>query len=508
MKIKNKIMFLIICASLNTFAQEPILTKKQMYKDFDQLVKIIEDCNVQLPVRKAVTGFDNLAEIKKLRKGIDTVTCDEGFKQLLKKGLTYVFDIHSSIDYNVYNFDNIVEIDTASIRRQYNEYYSMENIRNIEYNFFIKYFPISPTYYNGEYYFSSSTKYINKSNIEDTILFNDSKVKFINKEHYSDHVIKNISNYYYSDNRFDFKNNKYYSHASLIPNNSVITIEQNGKIKEIDLKEYKMLSVGSFIDNIYDDIKKRESKENNGVSYFNRDSILYIYLNNMYEGEFLVNLKDTCKDKVINKIVIDVRENKGGSDKIWMDLLTLIIADSIPFTKNIVCFDNDLTREKLDFYKEYLSKTNINWITKKTLLTISDNSYLVADSNSLNYKGKIYILQNENVYSAAHSLTSYAKQVDNIISVGTPTGLMAGFGLVAPLFQLQNSKFTFRLTCFIDITNVSQVKDIYQDFPEVQVELSLDEYFRYYNDKEIYDTKSEEYLYKYDSMFKKILELK
>ena len=104
-----------------------------------------------------------------------------------------------------------------------------------------------------------------------------------------------------------------------------------------------MIGRKAVIDNIYDDIKKRESKENNGVSYFNRDSILYIYLNNMYEGEFLVNLKDTCKDKVINKIVIDVRENKGGSDKIWMDLLTLIIADSIPFTKNIVCFDNDLT---------------------------------------------------------------------------------------------------------------------------------------------------------------------
>ena len=50
-----------------------------MYKDFDQLVKIIEDCNVQLPVRKAATGFDNLAEIKKLRKNIDTVTCNDGF---------------------------------------------------------------------------------------------------------------------------------------------------------------------------------------------------------------------------------------------------------------------------------------------------------------------------------------------------------------------------------------------------------------------------------------------
>ena len=60
-----------------------------MYKDFDQLVKIIEDCNVQLPVRKAVTGYDNLAEIKKLRKGIDTVTTNRGFDYILSEALNY-----------------------------------------------------------------------------------------------------------------------------------------------------------------------------------------------------------------------------------------------------------------------------------------------------------------------------------------------------------------------------------------------------------------------------------
>src|SRR5690554_6462891 len=107
-------LLIIIFVSNLSFAQEPTLTKKQMYKDFDQLVKIIEDCNVQLPVRKAVTGIDNLKEIKKLRKGIDTVTNFDGFNKLLNRAIGLVLDGHTRQDFSFYpEFENLEGIDTV-----------------------------------------------------------------------------------------------------------------------------------------------------------------------------------------------------------------------------------------------------------------------------------------------------------------------------------------------------------------------------------------------------------
>ena len=96
-------LLLLLFVSNLSFTQEATLTKKQMYKDFDQFVKIIEDCNAQLLVRKAVTGYDNLAEIKKLRKNIDTVTTNIGFQSIMITALEYIMDKHSTYSYYFYS---------------------------------------------------------------------------------------------------------------------------------------------------------------------------------------------------------------------------------------------------------------------------------------------------------------------------------------------------------------------------------------------------------------------
>ncbi|MDD2191063.1 MAG: hypothetical protein PHO12_00760, partial [Bacteroidales bacterium] len=116
MKIKNKIIFLILFVSLNTFAQELTLTKKQMNQDFGQFVKIIEYCNPQLPVRNTVTGYDNLTEIKKLRKNIDTVTTNIGFQSLMITAIEYIMDKHSIYSYYFYSgYENLDGIDTICL---------------------------------------------------------------------------------------------------------------------------------------------------------------------------------------------------------------------------------------------------------------------------------------------------------------------------------------------------------------------------------------------------------
>ena len=140
------------------------------------------------------------------------------------------------------------------------------------------------------------------------------------------------------------------------------------------------------------------------------------------------------------------------------------------------------------------------------LVTQYDPTYFAPDSNSLKFSGKIYVLQDENVFSAGHSLTSYCSHIEQLISVGEPTGLLAGFGLLSTLYQLKNSKFSFRLEPVIDVSNAKCALDVYQDFPEIIIELPFEEK-RKYLDYNWVDMQNENNLYKYDYLFKKVLEL-
>lgn len=511
MKIKNKIMFLIICASLNTFAQEPILTKKQMYKDFDQLVKIIEDCNVQLPVRKAVTGFDNLAEIKKLRKQLDTVTSKGGFQSIIGDALRNVMDDHSVWTWDYYaGYENLDGIDTNYLNIKKEK--RMERFLSKQKNEDViqTYFPIPIIYYKNSYYIIGQNKYISKDK-RDTLDIHFMKILSYNGQ--------DIHQYAKENNfatRWDYNNKSFYLTRLYLPNQGILKVEDHNKVYQINIDNYNTNTLGwggadtrsvklEGIPELKKSINYNDRKE---VEFFEKDSILFVFLQSMMvdDTSFYDKIKDVGKGKVIKKIVIDVRGNRGGSDEVWHNTLKAIIKDSIPFHIKLAYNDTKIMRNKLKEHDKATKTEKISWLGNKKYRIISDNDYLVADSNSLQYDGKIYILYNEATFSAAHSLVTYADYLDKLVSVGYPTGRMVGFGLMPSLFQLTYSKFTFRLACTMDITNCTKPIDVYHDFPEIEVFPTAEEDL--VCPISIYDTKSIEYLYKYDTWFKKVLELK
>ncbi len=493
-------LLLLLFVSNLSFAQEPVLTKKQMYKDFDQLVKIIENCNPQLPVRKAVTGFDNLAAIKKLRKNIDTVNCYDNFYSILNTTLNFVMDGHTQeVDSFMPEYDNLEGIDTFSIRKNA-EYYNSEGCKQKYWEGCRKLFPIKALYHEDNYYFVGDHYFVDKS--KDTLYIHFMKLISYNGQNLEKYVEENCMQSY------EYKRNTFYTTKGFnIPSKGLLKGEQDGKIYELNLGNYPISILCSLtnikLDSTIPTIKPSRFK-NKEVKFFDRDSILYIYLDRMNcSTEFYDKVKEVGKGKKINKVIIDVRDNPGGSDYAWHNLLTAIIKDSIPFHVKLAYCDSKMMDK---FYgKKDVKKERLKWLDNKTYRIMENNWFFVADSNSLNYDGKIYILENEKTFSAAHSLTSYANQIDKIISVGYPTGQMVGLGVLPTLFQLKYSKFTFRLITTIDITNCEKPIDVYQDFPEIEVYPTLEEHLLY--PLSGYDTKSEKYLYKYDSMFKKVLEL-
>lgn len=506
-KLTSIILFALLCTANLSFAQEQTLTKKQMYKDFDQLVKIIEDCNPQYPVRKAITGFDNFAAIKSLRKNIDTITCSNSFNRLLNRAIDLVIDLHTRQDFKFYKeFDNLDGIDTLQIKKMRENYYSPENMNKMQMDYFSKYFSVPAYSYDNNYYMLGNNHIINRKNTNDTLDIHFMRIISYNGQEFSKYVEENYKN----KDKWDYKLKKYLLPGYYnLPNKGILKVEQDGKIFEFELSDYTMAIMGNSIHFVKLDsvpFKKNNEREDKKVVYFNKDSILYIYVGSMIEDNtFYDKIKESGRGKKINKVVIDVRGNGGGSDLVWHKILKAIVRDSLPYNVRVAYNDTKLMRNKLKDYNKYTTVERLKWLDNKKLRVIGGGAYLKPDSNSLNFDGKIYILYDGGTFSAAHSLVTYAEYLDQLVSIGYPTGRMVGFGLMPSLFQLKYSKFTFRLACTMDITNCTKPIDVYHDFPEIEIQPSMEERLLYSDTK--YDTKSKEYLYKYDSMFKKVLEL-
>lgn len=67
-----------------------------MLEDFDQFYTHITSCVPHFGIRKKVTGHDIPKEIKRLRQDIDTVTCDEGFYNIISRAMLACNDAHIS----------------------------------------------------------------------------------------------------------------------------------------------------------------------------------------------------------------------------------------------------------------------------------------------------------------------------------------------------------------------------------------------------------------------------
>jgi hypothetical protein len=302
-----------------------------------------------------------------------------------------------------------------------------------------------------------------------------------------------------------------------IPFSGILRVEDRGKIIDIDLNQ----KYGVYLSNdtvFKKDIPKKsdsvEKYSNQTILYLEKDKILFIGLKSMSDPENKITeqIKEIAKDKPINKVIIDLRNNSGGSDLVWHGILKAIVADSLPYNP-VMAFKNTKRIKKLYDYPnafydiKKLDVKEFEWLPGESfLVTNFESDYIVPDSNSLNYKGKIYILQDEEVYSSGHALASYASHVEQLVSVGEPSGLFAGFGLNPALFQLKHSKFTFRLETAIDVSNATKPEDVYQNIPEVIINIPPDKKLEYKKDW-FYDRHCEKYLYMYDYLFQKVLEM-
>lgn len=183
-------------------------------------------------------------------------------------------------------------------------------------------------------------------------------------------------------------------------------------------------------------------------------------------------------------LIIDIRENSGGSDMYWQELIVspnlseaktskryYLIRQSdmtIPFIKAKFDDDSILPIEALPNFDK-INKKNLSLFSRYVL----DEETVYPSKNPNGFNGKVWVLTSHKVYSSSENFVMFCKNTDFATLVGTPTG---GDGGVADpiLFSLPNSGLIIRFSMFYGLNSDGTGNEANGTIPDITIVNSED----------------------------------
>lgn len=138
-----------------------------------------------------------------------------------------------------------------------------------------------------------------------------------------------------------------------------------------------------------------------------------------------------------NRIIFDLRDNYGGADLYWYDLVTMTSFDDYKFRVETYGHGNILAG--------YLRNNNTDFEVK-----MKDDEIVLSEEIELRSRhifdyDNIYIISNGNTGSSSDSFVKFAKQTGYATVVGTETSGSGGGGLSPLTFELPNTHLAILL---------------------------------------------------------------
>lgn len=470
-----------------------------MYDDFDTLTRNIIEVSPQALVRKKVTGFDLTAALVQLRSQIDHLHNAADFGVLVRKAITLCQDAHTSLIWEGY-----FQIEEYGISK---EAMSLLHVYDsLLRKAAVKPFNLRLKYLKGEYYTVGDFEYKNKD------FPSGLKVIECNGTNIHDYVKGLLGDV--RSMRWDFQNKRYFSENFFTGFNfkkeDSFTLrfqDRKGHLMSVNFQLSDTLAYGK--DN-YPLISFNNSADTfKTVEYFPKEQVLYIRVPRMrveYLNYYPAMIQQEGRKGLIKKVIIDIRNNPGGADNVWISILENIIAQPLNYQSVLLCNNSHIIKTKLLNATQDRNTYTVTFLDSSDYIIYHKGEVVIEpDSNTIGYKGKVYLLQDENIYSSAGSFTAVAQLASNIVSVGTGTGKLLGRGINPLVFELPNSKILYRIEPVIDFLNVKTVEDVFHDKVEIPIDLSLGDYMNRLKAKEF--LYSRDFLFRKDPVFKKILKL-
>lgn len=458
---------------------------KTYKEDAVYLLNFLEDNYPYFEVKEKTLNYNFLDSKEKFIKKISKSKNDAEFIKNVSNVMIYLQNDHSSIC-----------LDSNNSIEKFN-YWTEEYLKTL-------YVPnIKWKYIQGKYVvIKSKNKDIPKGSI----------ITKFNGKSVSDYLQNNKETYYLLK---DYKRNLYYTfdNRNVKKDNQIdnIEFEFNGRsfkgkinyelenedvIRWYDEEYFNSLKAA----NVYTDITSNEK-----TAYIKIKSFDTKYMEN---DEFIIKkfLLEKCKN--VDNIVIDIRGNPGG-DNGYGNFIISILTDKIISKYVYDCYKNTEFMEKNFFSKIDYDMTKQEEIDKSQL---PKNSYNLDDfrifkqpeiimphEDSIKFKGNIYVLVDDSVYSASEHFINIVKKTKFAKIVGITTG-GDGVGVTPISTMLPNSKIPIQISHSFGINSDGTVNEEVHTEPDLYIEQDFDDYIEFLNSglNEIERSK-------YDTVYTKIM---
>ncbi|WP_454053019.1 S41 family peptidase [Clostridium sp. Marseille-Q7071] len=195
---------------------------------------------------------------------------------------------------------------------------------------------------------------------------------------------------------------------------------------------------------------------------------------------FLESIKD------YKGLIIDIRGNGGGDTRYWNDnIVPILINNPVQYTNYSTFRGGDFTEAfvKSRYGVGYKKLQPISDITGGKLKNIPpelsedfkyyDESIIPLNpKNSIGFNGKIYLLIDSGVFSAAEAFSVFAKSTGFATLVGETTG-GDGIGSDPAVCTLPNSGYVFRFTKEMGLTSDGTCNFEHKTVPDIKVSAKI-----------------------------------
>lgn len=193
---------------------------------------------------------------------------------------------------------------------------------------------------------------------------------------------------------------------------------------------------------------------------------------------FLASIKKT------KAIIIDIRKNGGGDSAYWSDNLVPMLINHTYFCEDYDAYRGGSFCEpfiKQEFgasYKDLRPVSDILYLKNIPPEIKTDFKYYterqtnISPKDSINYKGKIYLLVDNGVFSSAEMFAAFCKSSKFATIVGTRTG-GDGIGFDPAVCVLPNSGYLFRFPQMMGLTSDGTCNFEYGTKPDISVSTTI-----------------------------------